>query len=316
MEMEMEMKSILEEPIQSDHEAEPFSTKVDDAENPRLAAAIDQSIYKFNDNLVNTLSAAISFFYPTVSKTTPLSSALIGTEYNEGEKEEDLVLRFEKFYILETVARIPYFSYLSVLHVRETLGSRGFLDLDMSDQEANEKRIEAMRTHYAQADNELHHLLIMEALGGNSKKFDRLLAHTLAFGYYWFVMLVYVWNDKAAYHLNEIIEDHAYETYAEFMAEHKEKLKTLPVPDIARKYYESDFRKNPHLFKAFCAVCKQQRNDPRSDNRPHELNNLYDVFMNIRDDEKEHWMSLCNIVQYGEMGAVDAASVKSTEVRK
>lgn len=217
---ELEKKSMLKEPIQSDYVTEPskevhLEETIDEAENPRLAAAIDQSIYSFNDNLVNTLSAAISFFYPTVAKTSPMFSPLIGTEYNEADKEQDVVLRFEKFYILETVARIPYFAYLSVLHVRETLGSRGFLDLDMPDKEANEKRIEAMRTHYAQADNELHHLLIMEALGGNANGFDRLLAHTLAFGYYWFVMLVYVWNDKAAYHLNEIIEDHAYNTYDE-----------------------------------------------------------------------------------------------------
>lgn len=98
----------------------------------------------------------------------------------------------------------------------------------------------------------------------------------------------------------------------QFLVEHEQELKTLPVPEIARKYYESDFRKNPNLFKAFCAVCKSETSDARSNNRPHELNNLYDVFMNIRDDEKEHWMSLCNIVQYGEMDAVDEANVKST----
>jgi len=42
-----------------------------------------------------------------------------------------------------------------------------------------------MRTHYAEADNELHHLLIMEALGGNENGLDRALAQTMAFVYYW-----------------------------------------------------------------------------------------------------------------------------------
>lgn len=42
-----------------------------------------------------------------------------------------------------------------------------------------------MRTHYAEADNELHHLLIMESLGGNSSAVDRSLAQTMAFFYYW-----------------------------------------------------------------------------------------------------------------------------------
>ena len=38
-----------------------------------------------------------------------------------------------------------------------------------------------MRTHYAEADNELHHLLIMESLGGNSSAIDRTVAQTMAF---------------------------------------------------------------------------------------------------------------------------------------
>lgn len=44
-----------------------------------------------------------------------------------------------------------------------------------------------MRAHYAEADNELHHLLIMESLGGNSSGVDRALAQTMAFAYYWLV---------------------------------------------------------------------------------------------------------------------------------
>ncbi|MGL4621862.1 MAG: alternative oxidase, partial [Chroococcidiopsis sp.] len=30
---------------------------------------------------------------------------------------------YARFYVLETIARVPYFSYLSVLHLYETLGS-------------------------------------------------------------------------------------------------------------------------------------------------------------------------------------------------
>jgi ubiquinol oxidase len=67
----------------------------------------------------------------------------------------------------------PYFAYLSVMHLRETFGNR----------EQGEK----MRTHYAEADNELHHLLIMESLGGNENSVDRFLAQIMAFGYYWYV---------------------------------------------------------------------------------------------------------------------------------
>ena len=49
--------------------------------------------------------------------------------------------------------------------VRETFGERGLSD--------------KMLTHYAETDNELHHLLIMESLGGNEHVFDRILAQTM-----------------------------------------------------------------------------------------------------------------------------------------
>ena len=48
------------------------------------------------------------------------------------------------------------------MHLRETFGDRDVQNL------------ERMRTHYAEADNELHHLLIMESLGGNSSNVSTL----------------------------------------------------------------------------------------------------------------------------------------------
>ncbi|MEG4317993.1 MULTISPECIES: alternative oxidase [unclassified Microcoleus] len=55
--------------------------------------------------------------------------------------------------MLETIARVPYFSYLSVLHLYETLGYWRKADL--------------LKVHLAETWNELHHLLIMEELGGD-----------------------------------------------------------------------------------------------------------------------------------------------------
>ena len=120
---------------------------------------------------------------------------------------------FARFYVLETVARVPYFAYLSVMHLRETFGER------------DPKLGERMRTHYAEADNELHHLLIMESLGGNTSIIDRTLAQSMAFGYYWYVAAVYSFSEPAAYHLSELIENHAYETYDKFLKEYEEKLR-------------------------------------------------------------------------------------------
>lgn len=180
---------------------------------------------------------------------------------------------------------------------RETFGERGLG--------------ESMRTHYAEADNELHHLLIMESLGGNENVVDRTLAQTMAFGYYWYVTLLYFFNEPAAYHLSELIENHAYDTYNGFLTEYADKLKGMPVPAIATKYYVED---NPYMFDQFCTVKEKDGQGFNINNRPN-LDSLYDVFVNVRDDEKEHWKTLCNLVQFGEMQAIPAEFVESTKPR-
>mmetsp|Transcript_1215 Transcript_1215/g.3377 ORF Transcript_1215/g.3377 Transcript_1215/m.3377 type:complete len:307 (+) Transcript_1215:60-980(+) len=221
---------------------------------------IAEGIYKFNKFLIDTVYDIICFLYPVK-----------GTDRD-----------FARFYVLETVARVPYFAYLSVMHLRETFGDR-----DPGDKER-------MRTHYAEADNEYHHLLIMEALGGNSSAIDRTLAQTMAFAYYWYVVGVYMWSPQAAYHLSELIEDHAYNTYDGYLNNHAEKLKKMEVPQIARDYYEKE---DPFMFDLFCTVKEPGEQGRFSDRRP-KLESLYDVFTNVRNDEKEHWKTLCNLVQY------------------
>jgi len=260
-----------------DENYEPMITSVQppveeivEAKTPNV---IDENIYKFNKVLIDTVYNIICFLYPV-----------------RGNKRD-----FARFFVLETVARVPYFAYLSVMHLRETFGER---DLG-----------ESMRTHYAEADNELHHLLIMESLGGNDNPIDRVLAQTMAFFYYWYVVVVYFFSPPVAYHLSELIEDHAYDTYDGFLKNHGAMLKEQPVPDIARKYYVED---NPFLFDLFCTVKNKDEDGNFSARRP-RLETLYDVFVNIRDDEKEHWKTLCNLVQYNDMQGVENKDVVSTK---
>ena len=233
---------------------------------------MDERIYGFNKIVIDTVYDIICLLYPVTG----------------GPRD------FARFYVLETVARVPYFAYLSVMHLRETFGER------------TPGGSERMRTHYAEADNELHHLLIMESLGGNSSVIDRTLAQTMAFGYYWYVTLVYAVSEPAAYHLSELIEDHAFNTYDKFLKEHEAKLKSMPVPDIARKYYESD---NPFLFDLFCTVPEPDDSGTFRERRP-KLETLYDVFVNIRDDEKEHWKTLVRGIRtHTEATAGEAAMI-------
>ena len=229
---------------------------------------MDERIFALNEGLVGGTKGAIDALY-------------------EGRD-------FPRFYVLETLARVPYFAYLSVMHLRETFGDRKPGDS------------ERMRTHYAEADNELHHLLIMESLGGNSSAVDRTLAQSMAFFYFWYVTVVYSFSEPAAYHLSELIEDHAFNTYDDFIKDHGPKLKGMPVPDIARKYYERD---DPFLFDQFCTVKEPDGGEFTSRSRP-PLESLYDVFVNIRNDEKEHWKTLCNLVQLDD---TQGFPVQSTE---
>ena len=175
---------------------------------------------------------------------------------------------FARFYALETVARVPYFAYLSVLHLKETLGWW--------------REPVLLRIHFAEAWNELHHLRIMEALGGNERFADRFLAQHAAFAYFWAVVALYLFAPEYAYNLNGHVERHAFETYDHYLHDHGAWLKTQPVPEVARRYYETG---ELYLFDSFQTGVTGAPRRPR-------LESLYDVFCAVRDDEREHALTM------------------------
>ena len=108
--------------------------------------------------------------------------------------------------MLEEIARAPYFAFLSVLHLRESLGLRG------------QWHIYLMKEHFEQSVNETEHLEYMESRGGADYWIDRFFARHLVLIYYW-INVVYYWvAPRAAYHLSYEIEMHAAETYAHYLA--------------------------------------------------------------------------------------------------
>ncbi|KAK9227740.1 hypothetical protein WN943_012796 [Citrus x changshan-huyou] len=155
---------------------------------------------------------------------------------------------YARFFVLETIARVPYFAFISVLHMYESFGWW--------------RRADYLKVHFAESWNEMHHLLIMEELGGNAWWFDRFLAQHIAVAYYFVTVFMYVISPRMAYHFSECVESHAFETYDKFIKAQGEKLKKMPAPAVAIKYYTGA---DLYLFE-----------------------NLYDVFLNIRDDEAEH----------------------------
>ena len=113
---------------------------------------------------------------------------------------------YQRFWVLEEIARAPYFAFLSVLHFRESMGLRG------------PDHLYLMKEHFAQSVNETEHLEYMESQGGNRYWIDRLLAKHLVLIYYW-VNVVYYWvAPRSAYHLSYEVEIHAAETYGKYLA--------------------------------------------------------------------------------------------------
>ena len=108
---------------------------------------------KFNEVTLNITVAIIDFLYS-------------GRDY-------------QRFWVLEEIARAPYFAFLSVLHLRESMGLRG------------PEHIYLMEEHFAQTLNETEHLEYMESRGGNSYWIDRFSPDTLylsTIGSTWFII--------------------------------------------------------------------------------------------------------------------------------
>ncbi|XP_015959033.1 ubiquinol oxidase 4, chloroplastic/chromoplastic [Arachis duranensis] len=171
---------------------------------------------------------------------------------------------YARFFVLETIARVPYFAFMSVLHMYESFGWW--------------RRADYLKVHFAESWNEMHHLLIMEELGGNAWWFDRFLAQHIAIFYYIMTVFMYAISPRMAYHFSECVESHAFETYDKFIKAQGEDLKKLPAPEVAVNYYTGG---DLYLFDEF-----QTSRIPNT-RRP-KIENLYDVFVNIRDDEAEH----------------------------
>ena len=124
---------------------------------------------------------------------------------------------YQRFWVLEEIARAPYYAFLSVLHFRESMGLRG------------PEHLYLMKQHFEQSVNETEHLEYMESRGGNAYFIDRFVAKHLVLVYYW-VNVVYYWvSPRLAYHLSYEVEIHAAETYGKFLALHGHDDKILEI---------------------------------------------------------------------------------------
>ena len=111
----------------------------------------------------------------------------------------------QRFWVLEVIARSPYFAFLSVLHFKESLGIK------------NDKTMYLMKEHFYQAINETEHLKEMERRGGDKYWIDRFLARHMVLIYYWIMVIYYFLSPSNAYDVNIKIEEHAFNTYTKYL---------------------------------------------------------------------------------------------------
>jgi ubiquinol oxidase len=171
----------------------------------------------------------------------------------------------DRFWFLENVARMPYLSYVSMLHLYESLGwwRRG---------------AQVRAIHFAEEWNEMHHLLIMESLGGDQAWSTRFFAQHASIAYFLALCFLWILSPTLAYNFSELIEAHAVDSYDQFVAENAEALKRIPPPPIALSYYMGEDLYSYDLFQS----------ERPAGSRRIKLENLADVFEAISGDEAEH----------------------------
>lgn len=160
---------------------------------------------------------------------------------------------------------MPYFAYIAVLHAYESCGWwRAGADL--------------RKVHFAEEWNEMHHMEIMESLGGDVAWLDRFVAYHAAMAYFWVLVALYLVSPAHSYDFSTLVETHAYETYSQFIESNKEVLEKLPAPLPAVQYYLGD---DVYMFNSFQTGGAAEARHPT-------CVTLLDTFKNIRDDEGEH----------------------------
>jgi ubiquinol oxidase len=198
---------------------------------------------EYGDEEKKVVNPIQSDYRDILQRLTLNSSAIWEREYANGPIVAPLVIKvpylvlcfmldavFEgryvpsRFFLLETVARMPYFSYISMLHLYETIGFW-------------RRSAETKRIHFAQELNEYHHLLIMESLGGDQEWWVRALAQHAAVVYYFVLCFLWAASPSLSYRFSELLEGHAVNTYGQFLDENEDLLKLLPPPIPAVNYY-------------------------------------------------------------------------------
>lgn len=158
---------------------------------------------------------------------------------------------WNKFKILELIARVPYQAWEHVAYIAITHTSH---HADFA------RRIfDRIRESRHQQDNEQWHLLILEEWSHRHGLHEGLIRHRvlpqiIAFVYYHISWLLYVIKPSLSYQLNREFEDHAEREYMKFVQEN---------PEFDREPFESCFKEEYGNFATMGDVLRQIGYDER-----------------------------------------------------
>ncbi len=173
----------------------------------------------------------------------------------------DMIYRdnpIDRFWFLESVARMPYSSYVTIIHMYETLG---WWELDG----------ELKKKHYEEEANETDHLRIMESLGGNAKWWNRFLARHGAMAYHGVLLILFMVSPRLAYLSSELLEMHAVDTYTEFYESNEKILKVMSPTKEALDYHPYA----TNLYDVFKQISKDELEHARQMNYVKQLRDGY-----------------------------------------
>ena len=157
----------------------------------------------------------------------------------------DLIFKnkpIDRFWFLENIARMPYFSYVGIVHMYETLGW-WYVDSDIK------------RKHIEQEANETHHLAIMESLHGDRYWWNQFLTRHTAIVYFMVLTLLFLISPKQAYLSSELLERHAYDTYIEFAEQNKFVLSQMQPTYSSVQYMPKAFS----MYNVFVQIANDER---------------------------------------------------------
>ncbi|HEV8296543.1 MAG TPA: alternative oxidase [Acidimicrobiales bacterium] len=159
---------------------------------------------------------------------------------------------WEKFRVLELVARVPYQAWENVAYVAMTHTA--------SQPDFARRVFHRVRTSRWEQDNEQWHLLILEELADVNENARgsflrrRLIPQVLAFGYYQMSWLLYAVRPAWSYRLNADFEDHAEHEYALAVDEN---------PDWERVPYQGSFAADFGAYDSLADLFRQISYDER-----------------------------------------------------